>query len=220
MDILELLNSLSPKKEGKTDGTFLAVGLGNPESKYDGTRHNIGFDAADRLCKAYGGQFQKSRHGGLQADITVGDKKVVVLKPDTYMNRSGIATASAAKFYKLPPEKVLIFCDDISLAPGVLRVREKGSAGGHNGLKSLIECLGSDQFPRIRIGVGGKAHADMDLADHVLGKPSKEDRVLMEEALNRAVKAVPLILEGKAAQAQSQYCHSKAAQPAKPADGE
>lgn len=209
MDILELLNSLSPKKEAKTTGTWLVVGLGNPEPKYDGTRHNIGFEAADALCKAYGGVFKKSRHQGLTAEITVGDQKVVILKPDTYMNRSGFSVAPAAKFYKLEPEKIIVFCDDIALAPGIIRIREKGSAGGHNGLKSLIEHLGSQDFPRVRIGVGAKAHSDMDLADHVLGKPSGEDRKQIEDALTRAVKAIPMILDGKAPEAQSQLCRNK-----------
>lgn len=209
MDILELLNSLSVKKEHKTAGTWLVVGLGNPESKYDGTRHNIGFEAADALCKAYGGTFKKSRHQGVEAEITLGDQRVIVLKPHTYMNRSGLSVGPAANFYKLPPEKVIVFCDDISLAPGVIRIREKGSAGGHNGLKSLIEHLGSQDFPRVRIGVGAKAHSDMDLADHVLGKPSQDDRKQIEDALTRAVKAIPLLLEGKAAEAQSQLCRNK-----------
>ena len=210
MDILDLLRSLSAgTTDANTGKTLLVAGLGNPEPRYEGTRHNVGFDAADALCKAYGGRFKKSRHHGEEAEITVDGNRVIVLKPDTYMNRSGVAVQSAAAFYKVDPARIVIFCDDVSLAPGVLRVRERGSAGGHNGLKSIIEHLASEEFVRVRIGVGNKAHPDMDLADHVLGKPSEEDRALIADAVGRAVETIPYILRGEAAEAQSRLCRKK-----------
>lgn len=206
MDILELLSSLSPKRE--TGETWLVAGLGNPDKKYVGTRHNVGFDAADALCEAYRGTF-KAAHKGLEADVTVNGKRVIVLKPLTYMNLSGESVGAAAHYYKVPPERVIVFCDDINLAPGILRIRESGSAGGHNGLKNIILHLNSEGFARVRIGVGMKPHPDADLADHVLGKPTGDDRKAIDGAITRAVRAIPLITDGKAMEAQSLLCREK-----------
>ncbi len=208
MDILELLNKLSLEKNnsaGKIE--YIVAGLGNPGNKYDGTRHNAGFVAADAVAKKYGGRFSlKSAHRSEEAEVTVCGKRVLLLKPQTLMNNSGEGISLAANFYKIPAEKIIVMYDDIALEPGILRFREKGSAGGHNGMKSIIKCLGTDEFPRIRIGVGAKPSKDYDLADHVLGKMSKEDSEKVTEAVKRAVEALPTVLDGDISTAQSKYC--------------
>ncbi len=207
MDILELLNSLSKDKSGTNTIEYIVAGLGNPGKKYEGTRHNAGFMAIDWLCQKYGGKFLlKAAHRSEEAEITADGKRVLLIKPQTFMNNSGEGVSLASKFYKIPPEKIIVIYDDIALDVGILRFREKGSAGGHNGMKSIIECLGTDAFPRIRIGVGAKPTADSDLANHVLGKLSKEDTVKINEAIIRAVEALPLVLAGDIAAAQSKYC--------------
>lgn len=207
MDILELLNSLSKDKSGGSTIEYIVAGLGNPGKKYEGTRHNAGFVAIDMLCEKYGGKFSlKSAHRSEEAEITVDGKRILLIKPQTFMNNSGEGVSLAAKFYKIPAEKIIVMYDDIALEPGILRFREKGSAGGHNGMKSIIECLGTDAFPRIRIGVGAKPSKDYDLANHVLGKFSKEDGLKLKEAAARAVEALPLVLKGDIASAQSKYC--------------
>lgn len=208
MDILELLNKISSGKSdtaGKIE--YIVAGLGNPGSKYDGTRHNAGFVAADAVAKEYGAKFSlKSAHRSEEAEITVNGKRVLLMKPQTLMNNSGEGISLAANFYKIPLEKIIVMYDDIALEPGILRFREKGSAGGHNGMKSIINCMGSEDFPRIRIGVGAKPSKDYDLANHVLGKLSKEDAEKVKNAVERAVKALPLVLDGDIPTAQSKYC--------------
>ncbi|MBQ9686019.1 MAG: aminoacyl-tRNA hydrolase [Oscillospiraceae bacterium] len=163
--------------------------LGNPGAKYDYTRHNAGFMAADAMAKAKGVSINKSRFKALTATVTLGDQKVLLLKPQTYMNLSGEAVGQAARFYKLPPERVLVVSDEISLPLGKLRVRTKGSAGGHNGLKSIIAHLGSDAFPRVRIGVGAPPHPDYDMADWVLSAFRDQDLKDMLAAAERAAEA-------------------------------
>lgn len=174
--------------------SWLIVGLGNPGDQYDGTRHNAGFLAVDALARQ--GRFSVSRvkFKALTAQAEVGGQGALVMKPTTYMNLSGEAVGEAARFYKLPPERVLVLSDDVDLPLGRLRIRAKGSAGGHNGLKSIIQHLGTDQFPRIKLGVGGKPHPDYDLADWVLGRLQGEDRKVMDEAAVRAAQAVECLL--------------------------
>lgn len=174
--------------------SWLIVGLGNPGDQYDGTRHNAGFLAVDALARQ--GRFSVSRvkFKALTAQAEVGGRGALVMKPTTYMNLSGEAVGEAARFYKLPPERVLVLSDDVDLPLGRLRIRAKGSAGGHNGLKSIIQHLGTDQFPRIKLGVGGKPHPDYDLADWVLGRLQGEDRRVMDEAAVRAAQAVECLL--------------------------
>ena len=170
--------------------SWLVVFLGNPGPRYEGTRHNAGFLAADAMAKAKGVAINKLRFRALTASIEVDGQKVLLMKPQTYMNLSGEAAAQAAKFYKIPPERVIVVSDETALPIGKLRVRAKGSAGGHNGLKSIIACLGSEQFPRIRIGVGAPPHPDYDMADWVLSTFKNQDAEDMQQAAGRAAEAV------------------------------
>ena len=184
---------------------FLIAGLGNPDKKYEKTRHNIGFDTVDALAEKYNISITEKKHKALCGSGVIEGVKVILAKPQTYMNLSGESIAEIVNFYKLDPEsEMLIIFDDISLAPGNIRVRKKGSAGGHNGIKNIIANLGSDVFPRIKIGVGEKPKK-YDLADYVLGHFSKEDRELMEEGYDRADHAVGMILNGEIEAAMNQY---------------
>ena len=169
---------------------WLVVCLGNVGEKYDNTRHNIGFEVADELGARKRISIQKLKYRALTDTTELGGKKVLIMKPVTYMNLSGEAVIQAARFYKVPPERVLVVCDDTALPPGKLRIRRNGSAGGHNGLKNIIQHLGTDQFPRVKIGVGQKPHPDYDLADWVLGHFQGEDRKVMNEAVKKAADAV------------------------------
>ena len=170
--------------------SWLLVFLGNPGPRYEYTRHNAGFLACDALAKKLGVSVNRVRFKALTAAAELGGQKVLLMKPQTYMNLSGEAVQQAARFYKIPPERVLVVSDEVSLPPGRLRVRLKGSAGGHNGLKSIIEALGSDAFPRIRIGVGSPPHPDYDMADWVLGVFRDRDAEEMAAAAKRAAQAV------------------------------
>lgn len=184
---------------------WLVVFLGNPGDKYDNTRHNVGFRAADVLEKKTGEKIKRIKFKSLVADMEFGGTRILAMKPQTFMNLSGDAVRDAADFYKIKPDHILVVCDDISLNPGVLRLRRKGSAGGHNGLKSIIYQLNSDQFPRIKMGVGAKPHPDYDLAAWVLGHFSPEDSKLMDDAAERAVNAVEMILSKGFDKAQNQF---------------
>ena len=176
--------------KNRTSGVeWLLVGLGNPGDKYENTRHNVGFDAIDALAEELRVPVQKLKHRALTQTVELGGAKVLLMKPITYMNLSGEAVGEAARFYKIPPERVLVLSDDVSLPVGKLRVRKSGSAGGHNGLKSIIQHLGSEAFPRIKIGVGQKPHPVYDMADWVLGKFTGEDRKLISQAIERAGQA-------------------------------
>ena len=169
---------------------WLVVCLGNPGLRYEGTRHNAGFMTADALAKKLNVSVNRARFRALTATAEIGGEKVLLMKPQTYMNLSGEAAAQAAKFYHIPPERVLVVSDETALPIGKLRVRSKGSAGGHNGLKSLIACLGSDQFPRIRLGVGAPPHEDYDMADWVLSAFKNQDAENIAAAAGRAAEAV------------------------------
>ena len=169
---------------------WLAVFLGNPGPKYDFTRHNAGFLVCDTLAKKKGFSVNRLRFSALTAQVDLGGEKVLVMKPQTFMNLSGNAVGQAARFYKIPADHVLVVSDEVSLPPGKLRIRTKGSAGGHNGLKSIIAALGTDAFPRIRIGVGAPPHPDYDMADWVLGVFRDQDALDMRDAAERAAEAV------------------------------
>ncbi len=170
--------------------SWLVVFLGNPGLKYEGTRHNAGFMAADAMAKARGVAINRSRFKALTATCEIGGEQVLLMKPQTYMNLSGDAVAQAVRFYKIAPEHVLVVSDEVSLPIGKLRVRAKGSAGGHNGLKDIIAKLGTSDFPRLRIGVGAPPHPDYDMADWVLSTFKNQDADTMAQSALRAAEAV------------------------------
>ncbi len=184
---------------------FILAGLGNPDKKYEHTRHNSGFLCVDKLAEKEGFTPNRLKFKSMFADARIGGHRCIILKPQTYMNLSGEAIQEAAAFYKIPPERILIFFDDISLDVGKLRIRRKGSHGGHNGIKSIVSCLGSSDFPRIKIGVGKKPHPDYDLADWVLSNFTKQEDIALNEALDNACAAVRLILDGKVDEAMNRY---------------
>ena len=165
---------------------WLVVGLGNPGRQYEKTRHNAGFLALDALAQKLGVRIGKERFKAVTAQAEYAGQRMLLMQPQTFMNASGIAVEAAAHYYKLPPERVLVLFDDISLPIGRLRIRAGGSAGGHNGLKSIISSIGSDQFPRVKIGVGAKPHPDYDLADWVLSAVAKSDWPAFEAAFHGA----------------------------------
>ena len=174
--------------------SWLLVCLGNPGDKYENTRHNVGFMVADEVAERQRAPIQKVKFKALTNVLTISGEKVLVMKPTTYMNLSGEAVRQAVDFYKVAPDHVLVISDDTSLAVGRLRIRKGGSAGGHNGLKSIIQHLGSDQFPRIKVGVGEKPQPEYDLADWVLGKFVGEDKKTIDAAVKRAADAVECII--------------------------
>ncbi len=181
----------------KGGAEWIVAFLGNPGLKYNGTRHNAGFMTADAMEKKLGVSINKMRFKALTQTVELDSHKVLLMKPQTYMNLSGDAIAQAAKFYKIPPERVIVVSDETALPIGRLRIRRGGSAGGHNGLKSIIARLGTDQFPRIRLGVGAPPHPDYDMADWVLGAFRGQDAADMEETAKKAADAaVCYITEG------------------------
>lgn len=184
---------------------FLIVGLGNPGGKYEITRHNAGFLCADLFAESMNTEIKRLKYHALTAEVNIDGHRCLLMKPQTFMNNSGEAVGEAAKFYKIPAEKVIVMFDDISLPIGKLRVRRKGSAGGHNGIKSLIAHLGSENFPRVKIGVGAKPHPDYDLADWVLASFKKEDFPALKEAMVNAGEAIKLIVNGNTDKAMNLY---------------
>lgn len=198
--IFELLKAIGQSNAEKTESgkspEFLLVGLGNPGTKYENTRHNAGFRFLDDLAKKQGVSVTRSRFQSLCGDMVFGGKRVLLIKPQTFMNLSGQAVAEAARFYKIPPEKVIVVSDDTSLDIGRLRVRRKGSDGGHNGLKNIILLLGTDAFPRLRIGVGQKPHPDYDMADWVLGNLNSEELKKITSTYDAASQGLEKILNG------------------------
>ncbi|MCI9264708.1 MAG: aminoacyl-tRNA hydrolase [Oscillospiraceae bacterium] len=185
--------------------SWLVVGLGNMGGQYEHTRHNVGFDVIDQIADDLDIPVQRLKFKALTNTASLGGQTVLLMKPVTYMNLSGEAVAPAAAFYKIPPERIIVLSDEVSLPPGKLRIRQNGSAGGHNGLKSVIAHLHSDQFPRIRLGVGGKPHPDYDMADWVLGKPQGEDRKAIDDAVKRAAQAVELYIKEGPQAAMSRF---------------
>ena len=182
---------------GKANETWLIVGLGNPGKEYERTRHNAGFRALDVLADKLGCKIDKGKFQGIYGQANYGGKKLMLLKPLTYMNLSGRSVLQLSAYFNIPPQQIIVMFDDISLEPGRLRVRADGSAGGHNGIKSIIQELGSQAFPRVKIGVGGKAHPDQDLADHVLsGFSSSEEKALAVALKNGADAALCIIDKG------------------------
>lgn len=193
------------KKSGGID--FVVVGLGNPGMAYDGTRHNAGCAALGELARRCGIELNKKQFKALTGVATVADKKVLLLFPQTFMNNSGEAVQAAMAFYKLTPDRLLVLSDDIALDVGGVRVRKKGSDGGQKGLRSIIAHIGTDEFPRVRIGVGKKPHPTYDLADWVLSKFKKDELPVMELAYERAAAAAELIVGGKIDEAMNKFSH-------------
>ena len=204
-DIMELFKKIS--KEGPASGPpeYIICGLGNPGDKYARTRHNAGFMAMDYLSQKCGIEIKRIRFKSLTGEGTVDGKRVLFMKPQTFMNLSGEAVRPAAAFYKIPPERVLLVSDDVSLPTGKLRIRTSGSAGGHNGLKSIIACLGSDAFPRVKIGVGAPPNKEYDMADWVLSGFHGQDAKTIDEAVLRAADAIECILSEGAERAMNKF---------------
>jgi PTH1 family peptidyl-tRNA hydrolase len=200
-----MIVNLFGKKTSGSSLDWILVFLGNPGDQYENTRHNVGFLTADALGERLHCPIQRLKFKALTNVVEFGGHRVLLMKPTTYMNLSGEAAREAALFYKLPPERVLVICDDVSLPVGKLRLRRDGSAGGHNGLRSIIGQLHSDQFPRLKIGVGQKPHPDYDLADWVLGKFSKEDRKLLDQTIERALDALECAISQGLDKAMSRY---------------
>lgn len=184
---------------------WLIVGLGNPGENYARTRHNIGFRAVDCLAGQFGAKLDRAKFRGLYGQATYKGLKLILLKPQTFMNNSGLSVMDAARFYKLPAERVVVLFDDISLDVGRLRVRAEGSAGGHNGIKSIIGGLNSQSFPRVKIGVGAKPHPDYELADWVLSNFTKEEEKLLAPVIEDAASAALELIENGVQAAASKY---------------
>ena len=194
--------------EKQTDTTPVSViiaGLGNPGAQYAKTRHNVGFVAIDYIAEKLGVRIDRAKFHALVTEAKLGNVRVLLMKPETYMNNSGVAIGEAAAFYKIPPERVIILHDEISFEPGIIRIRRRGSAGGHNGLKSIIAHLASEDFPRVKIGVGKKPSPDYDLADWVLGKMPKDASDATDARNEDILGAVRLIAEGKIDDAMQKY---------------
>lgn len=202
-DVFDRISSNSSASRGKIE--YVIAGLGNPGMEYDGTRHNAGFAVIDALAKELGEDVNRLKFKGKTAEVTVGGVRCLLLKPTTYMNNSGESIVQALEFYKIPVENLIVVCDDISLDPGKLRIRRKGSHGGHNGLRSICELTGSDSYPRIKIGVGQKPHPDYDLAKWVLGKFGKEDSEKMKASAENAAECIKLMVQGKTDEAMNKF---------------
>lgn len=184
---------------------YLVAGLGNPGTQYEMTRHNIGFEVIDYFADQYNVKVKKLKFKGLYGEVNIGGEKVILLKPQTYMNLSGESIREYAAFFKIPVENIIVINDDIYLDSGRIRIRKSGSAGGHNGLKSIIYQLNSDQFPRIRIGVNSPLREKAELADFVLARFSKEEIPVLEDAIIRAKKAVEEIITNSIESAMNKY---------------
>ena len=190
---------------GKASENWLIVGLGNPGREYEKTRHNAGFRAIDLLADSLGCKIDKLKYQGLYCQTTYNGRKLFLLKPQTYMNLSGRSVLQLSSYFNIPPARIIVLFDDISLAPGRLRVRPDGSAGGHNGIKSIIQEVGSQAFPRVKIGVGGKAHPEQDLADHVLSTFSASEEKDLAVALKNAADAALAIIDKGVPEAANRF---------------
>ena len=203
-NIFDLFKKIE-QKEDPTPLTYIVAGLGNPGDEYKLTRHNIGFLAIDYIAEKCGVRIDRVKFHALTTEARIGGVRVLLMKPTTFMNNSGVAIGEAATFYKVPAENVIILHDEISFAPGLFRIRRKGSAGGHNGLKSIIAQLGSDAFPRVKIGVGQKPSPDYDLVNWVLGKFPKADLDLIGAKYPDIYSSVELMVMGKIDEAMNKY---------------
>ncbi len=204
-NIFDLFKKIEKKDEGGSKITKIVVGLGNPGEKYTFTRHNAGFLAIDYICQKYGVKCDRLKFKALSGEVTINGVRALLLKPQTFMNASGEAIREACDFYKIAPENVIIISDDASFDVGKLRIRKSGSAGGHNGLKSVIECLGSDAFPRIKLGVGQKPNPDYDIADWVLARLPREEEPHFFAVLETMPDILSLMLKGEIEKAMCDF---------------
>ena len=187
------------KAAAATSGSpeFMVVGLGNPGKDYEFTRHNAGFLTVDHIAVEEDAEIKKLKYKALIGDTVISGHRCLLVKPQTYMNNSGEAVREISQFYKIPPEKIIVIFDDISLPCGKLRIRRKGTDGGHNGIKSIIYHLNSDNFPRIKVGVGAKPHPDYNLADWVLSTFKKDEMEELKKAITKATEVLPFMLDGE-----------------------
>ena len=190
---------------GKTGDSWLIVGLGNPGREYERTRHNVGFRVVEKLADKLGCKVDRLKFQGLYGQVSYQGKKLFLLKPQTYMNLSGRSVLQLSAYFNIPPQRIIVIFDDISLPPGRLRVRGDGSAGGHNGIKSIIAELGSQAFPRVKLGVGAKPHPEQDLADWVLSTFSSAEERDLESALTRGAEAALMIMEKGVPEAANRF---------------
>ena len=190
---------------GKSNESWLIVGLGNPGKDYAHTRHNAGFRCLDRIAEKLNCKVDKLKFQGLYNQVSYGGRKLFLLKPQTYMNLSGKSVQQLSNYFHIPADHIIVLFDDISLEPGRLRIRPDGSAGGHNGIKSIIAELGTQTFPRVKIGVGGKAHPDQDLADHVLSGFSASEEKALAVALENSAQAALAIIEKGVPEAANRF---------------
>lgn len=195
------------KKDNNDKSTFdyMIVGLGNPGAKYEFTRHNAGFLTIDLFAQKHNFKIDRLKFKALTADQKIGGKRLLFMKPQTFMNLSGEAVREAAQFYKIPPERIIVIFDDISLDIGKMRIRRKGSDGGHNGIKSIIYQLSGNEFPRIKIGVGKKPHPDYDLADWVMKAFTTDELKQLRSCSDNACEAIELIIQGKTDEAMNRF---------------
>ncbi len=201
-NIFDVFSKISQKKFAIT---HIVVGLGNYGVKYENTRHNAGFMALDLLAEKYNTKISKFKFHSLISEVTIENERVLLLKPQTYMNLSGIAVEEAIAFYKIPIENVVIVYDDISMDIGKIRIRRSGTSGGHNGIKSIIDYTGSKEFPRVKIGIGNKPNANWDLADWVLSRFNSQELQKLKPALENSLNAIELIISNKAQEAMNNY---------------
>ena len=209
-DIFDLFKKISGTSDTKPLGNvdYLVVGLGNPEKKYEKTRHNAGFMAIDYLAERLCVKVDRAKYSSLVGETVIADKRVLLMKPQTSMNLSGNAVIEAARFYKIAPENVIVLSDDITLDVGRLRVRRKGTHGGHNGLRSIEARLSSQDYQRIKIGIGAKPHPDYDLVDWVLGNFSNEDMATLKESFDKLYSGLAKMVSGDTESAM-QICNAK-----------
>lgn len=205
-DLFDKIGSKSPAQMGNI--THLVVGLGNPGDKYTFTRHNAGFLSMDYIAQKLGVKLDRVRFKSLCCEATVGGKRVLLMKPQTFMNLSGEAVQEAANFYKIAPENVLVICDDVNFDVGIMRIRRKGSYGGQNGIKNIIEHLGTEDFPRIKVGIGKKPEG-FDMKDYVLSKFHDTEQKTLFSTFDSVYNSVMLILDGKIEEAMSHYSKGK-----------
>ena len=204
MGLFEKLKALSEETR-PTKPEFIIAGLGNPGVSYEQTRHNAGFLALDAIEKKFAPTSPEHKFNAVCRRAVIGGKSCLLMRPQTFMNKSGEAVSDAMDFYDIPPENIIVIYDDISLDVGTMRIRRKGSAGGHNGIKSIIDLCGSQDFPRIKIGIGGKPHPDYDLADWVLSRFSEEDMKTLAEVFEKSAEALELIVRGETGEAMNRF---------------